>query len=173
MKPMQMLVAMLMLAASAYAADPFAEYVRSTEAKSPADEQKTFHLPDGFKIELIASEPQIGKPMNLAFDSRGRLWVTTTHEYPFPAKSEADKKDRIQVIDLSDNSVTTFAEHLDIPIGLYPITDGSSVIAYDINNVCRYSDTDGDGKSHKREVLYSGWGYTRDTHGMSSNYRRG
>src|SRR5689334_19102780 len=77
--------------AVAAAPDPFSEYVRSTEAKSPQDEQKVFHLPAGFKIELVASEPQIGKPMNLAFDSRGRLWVTTTHEYPFPAKTEAEK----------------------------------------------------------------------------------
>ena len=29
-------------------------------------------------MELVASEPQINKPMNLAFDARGRLWVTST-----------------------------------------------------------------------------------------------
>src|SRR3954467_8380537 len=109
-----LIVAMLWLTPALFAADPFGEFVRSTDPKSPADEAKTFHLPPGFKIELIASEPQIGKPMNLAFDSRGRLWVTTTHEYPFAAKSESDRRDRIQVIDLANNSITTFAEKLDI-----------------------------------------------------------
>src|SRR5437870_12385860 len=118
MKPMQIVVMALLLTASAYAADPFAEFVRSTEAKSSAEEQKTFHLPDGFKIELIASEPQIGKPMNLAFNSRGRLWGTTTHDYPFPAKGEAEKKDGIQVIDLANNPVATFAQILAFPSAL-------------------------------------------------------
>src|SRR5206468_631351 len=84
---------------------------------------------------------------------------------------------KIFVIELADDGhaskVTTFAEGLDIPVGIYPITDGSRVIAYDINNTCLHTDTDGDGKADKREVLYSGWGYQRDTHGMSSNYRRG
>src|SRR5215218_7455672 len=158
-------------------ADPFAENVRTTEPKSPAEQAKAFHLPDGFEIDLIAAEPDVHKPMNLAFDSRGRLWVTSTHEYPFPAKSEADKRDAIKVFEFGDDGrvakITAFAEKLDIPIGIYPIGDGSRVIAYDVNNICLYTDSDGDGKADKREVLYSGWGYERDTHGMSSNYRRG
>src|SRR4051812_742969 len=74
------------LAVKGPADDPFAQNVRTPDPKSPADEQKVFHLPSGFEIQLVASEPDIGKPMNLAFDSRGRLWVTSTHEYPFPAK---------------------------------------------------------------------------------------
>src|SRR5204863_6772863 len=120
--------------------DPFAEYVRSTAPNTPEQEQKTFHLPSGFEITLVAAEPEIGKPMNLAFDSRGRLWVTSTHEYPFPAKSESEKKDTIKVIELGEDGraakVSTFAEKLDIPVGVYPIGDGSRVIAYDVNNVC-------------------------------------
>ena len=170
-------IASILLTSTALAADPFAEFVRSADPKSPAEQAKTFHLPPGFTIELIAAEPDIGKPMNLAFDSRGRLWVTSTHEYPYPAKTEAEKKDTLKVIAFNDDgsvkSISTFAEKLDIPVGIYPITNGDSVIAFDINNVCRYSDTDGDGKSDKREVLYPGWGYERDTHGMASNFRRG
>ena len=33
----------------------------------------------------MAAEPDIHKPMNLAFDDRGRLWVTESVEYPFAA----------------------------------------------------------------------------------------
>jgi hypothetical protein len=46
-------------------------------------------MPD-FEITLVAAEPQIAKPMHMAFDDRGRLWVTTTLEYPFPVP--LDKK---------------------------------------------------------------------------------
>src|SRR5262245_49074479 len=66
------------------AANPFAENVRPTEALTPELEQKSFHVPPGFEVQLVAAEPDIAKPMNLAFDATGRLWVTTSREYPFP-----------------------------------------------------------------------------------------
>ena len=37
--------------------DPFAANVRSTPALTPAEEQKSFHLQPGFKIERFASDP--------------------------------------------------------------------------------------------------------------------
>jgi hypothetical protein len=74
--------------------------------------------------------------MNLAFDAKGRLWVSSTSLYPWPAKSDAEKTDAIKVIELNDDgsakSVTTFADGLDIPIGLLPLGDGKRVLAYDI-----------------------------------------
>ena len=70
-------------------------------------------------------------------------------------------------------SVTTFADGLDIPIGLLPLGDGRRVLAYDIATVRLFTDTDGDGKADKHETLYTGFDYTRDTHGMASNFRRG
>jgi len=58
---------------SALAADPFEDVIRKTEPLTPERERKAFHLPPGFEIQLVASEPQIGKPMNMAFDAHGRL----------------------------------------------------------------------------------------------------
>jgi len=56
----------------------------------PAAEQLgLFHLPPGFAIQLVAEEPDLGKPLNLAFDAAGRLWVTTTRHYPWPARTDA------------------------------------------------------------------------------------
>ena len=51
-----------------------------TEAISAAEQQKMFHLPPGFEIQLVAAEPEIRKPMNLNFDARGRLWITHSIE---------------------------------------------------------------------------------------------
>ena len=67
-------------AASMQAAGPDEELalgVRTTEALTSAEQQKKFHLPPGFTIQLVTEEPDIHKPMNLAFDALGRLWVTT------------------------------------------------------------------------------------------------
>src|SRR5437660_8227774 len=105
-------------------ADPFAENVRPTDALTPEQERKSFHLPPGFEIQLVASEPDINKPMNLAFDAQGRLWATTSREYPFPAPPDKPARDRIVIFedfgpDGRARKVTTFADGLNIPIGLF------------------------------------------------------
>ncbi|MEO6182215.1 MAG: hypothetical protein ABIP71_03760, partial [Verrucomicrobiota bacterium] len=53
------LLAVLFFSAFATAADenPFAEIIRKTEPLSPVQEQKAFHLPPGFEIQLVAAEP--------------------------------------------------------------------------------------------------------------------
>ena len=50
---------------------------------------RAFHVPPGFEVQLVASEPAIQKPMNLAFDERSRVWVTGSSLYPWPAKRDA------------------------------------------------------------------------------------
>src|SRR5215475_5469821 len=104
----------------AKAASVFDDYVRVTEALTPQQELTNFHLPPGFEMQLVASEPQIGKPMNMAFDAQGRLWITQSREYPYAAP--LDKRGRDKIIVLSDfdasghaRKVTTFAEGLNIP----------------------------------------------------------
>ena len=156
--------------------DPFALGVRSTEPVSPEEEQKTFVLPEGFRIELVASEPDIAKPMNLAFDAKGRLWVSSSLEYPFAAPMDATPKDTIRILEDLNNDgeadrVTVFADGLNIPIGLLPYGDG--VICFSIPNIWFLHDRDGDGKCDEREVLYGPFDTTRDTHGMCNAFRRG
>ena len=65
--------------------------IAPTDALSPEEQKKKFNIPDGFVIELVVAEPEIGQPMNLNFDARGRLWVSSSIEYPFPAKGDVDK----------------------------------------------------------------------------------
>src|SRR5208282_2400179 len=96
-----------------------------TDALTPEQEQKAFHLPPGFQIELVAAEPQIGKPINMAFDEKGRLWVSQSREYPFPAPEGKPARDTVRILsNFAPNGragkITTFATNLNIPIGLYP-----------------------------------------------------
>ena len=71
--------------------------VRTSEPVSPADQAKAFRLPPGFEIQLVANEPDIHKPMNLAFDATGRLWVTTSIEYPWAAPTNRVGRDRVMI----------------------------------------------------------------------------
>ncbi len=155
------------------AVDHFAENIRSTEPLAPEDERRAFHLPPGFEAQLVASEPDIAKPLNMAFDARGRLWVTETVEYPFPAQDRPGR-DKIAILDIGPDGhatkFTTFAEGLNIPIGLYPYKDGC--IAHSIPEIRRYFDDNGDDHADRSERLYGDIGHN-DTHGMTNAFRRG
>src|SRR5688572_26077311 len=169
-------LATALIASAAQTNDPFAEYVRSTEPLTPQAEAKTFRLPNGFEIQLFAAEPDIAKPMNMAFDERGRLWITESREYPFAAPLDKKARDAIKVLEDTDgdgraDKITTFADGLNIPIGIYPYKGG--VIAWSIPNIWHFQDTDADGKADKRDVLFGPLGWEKDTHGMNASFRRG
>jgi len=156
--------------------DPFAEFIRKTEPLVPEAEQKSFHLPAGFEVQLVAAEPDISKPMNMAFDERGRLWITQSREYPYAVPTNQPGRDAIKILSDFDASgrarrITTFADGLNIPIGLYPYRGGA--IAFSIPGINRFEDTDRDGRADKRTLLYGGQGYDLDTHGLTSGFRRG
>jgi putative heme-binding domain-containing protein len=145
--------------------------IASTPPLAPEEQLKKFHLPPGFVIELVAAEPKINKPINIAFDAMGRLWVTESVEYPFPAPKNRPAKDKVKVLsDFADNglsgTITTFASGLNIPIGVLPALDGHDAIVYSIPSIFRIS------AQGTRVALYSQYGY-RDTHGMTGEFMRG
>ena len=156
--------------------DRFSLGVRTTEPVSAEDQRLTFKVPDGFSVQLVAAEPDIAKPMNLAFDAKGRLWVSSSLEYPFAAAADQKPRDTIRILEDTNgdgrtDKVTTFADELNIPIGLIPYGDG--VICFSIPNIWFLRDTDGDDKCDTKEVLYGPFDTTRDTHGMCNAFRRG
>ena len=176
-------LAVTLVTTSAFAqkADPFAEGVRTTDPLAPAEQRAKFKLPPGFEIQLVAAEPDLRKPMNMAFDATGRLWVSESREYPFPAKEGAELRDSIRIFsdfgpDGKARKMEVFADKLNIPIGLYPFrtADGHwKCVAWSIPNIWLFEDTDGDGKADKREVLFGPLGWERDTHGNQASFRRG
>ncbi len=168
------------------ASDPFQELVRPTDWQSPEVEARSFTVPEGFSVELFASEPMINKPINLAFDDRGRLWVTSNTEYPFAAPKDRwtdpegtrvrDSRDAIKILEDTDgdgraDKVTDFADQLNVPIGVLPYKNGC--IAWSIPNIWFFEDTDGDGVCDRRKILFGPLGYEKDTHGNIASLRLG
>ncbi|HEV3304165.1 MAG TPA: PVC-type heme-binding CxxCH protein [Planctomycetaceae bacterium] len=161
-------VAIIIAAAPAFARDDADLLIARTPPHTPQEEQRMFHLPPGFRIELVASEPDIVKPINMKFDSAGRLYVTQSYEYPFPHPEGVAGRDTIRrIVDTNGNGVpdkvSVFVGGLSIPIGVTPIPGG--VLGYSIPNLYRFSDKNGDGIAEARDIAYSGFGH-RDTHGM-------
>ena len=49
---------------------------------TPREEVATFKVPKGFKVELVACEPDVVDPVAMAFDENGRLFVAEMRGYP-------------------------------------------------------------------------------------------
>ncbi|XZE55263.1 PVC-type heme-binding CxxCH protein [Planctomycetaceae bacterium SH139] len=150
--------------------------VRPSGPRTPEEQRAGFHLPPGFQVELVAAEPIIAKPMNLAWDSSGRLWVTDSFEYPYPAGDEQPKRDSVRILRDTDgdrvpDTAVVFATGLNIPIGVLPYGDGC--LCFSIPNIYYLRDTDGDGVCDRREVVLGPFDTTRDTHGMINSMRMG
>src|ERR1051325_8924736 len=179
--------------------DPFAENVRTTDPLPAEEQQKKFRVPAGFEVQLVAAEPWLRKPMNMQFDTAGRLWITESREYPWPTNYAAPR-DTIRILsDFDENGrarkMTVFATNLNIPIGLYPFLSPASgradlpvgrnapqrvptnltwkCIAWSIPNIWLFEDSDGDGVADKKTKLYGPFDHTRDTHGNQASFRRG
>jgi putative membrane-bound dehydrogenase-like protein len=166
---------LLLAAAEIRGEEPAPDLIARTPPLSAEEERLKLHVPPGFEVELVAAEPLIRKPMNIAFDDRGRIWATESVEYPFPVKEGAVGRDSVKVLEDTDGDgradrVTSFAEGLSIPIGVIPLPDGA--IVFSIPRIYRFRDKDGDGRGEVKEELYGPFGQV-DTHGLTSAFRLG
>jgi putative membrane-bound dehydrogenase-like protein len=141
----------------------------------PAESAKHMALPRGFEIALFASEPEIAKPICMAWDHRGRLWIAETRDYPNEMQPPGQGRDRIKICEDTDgdgraDKFTVFAESLSIPTSLTFANGG--VVVHQLPETLFLKDNDGDDKADVRKVLFRGWGIG-DTHAGPSNLRYG
>ena len=73
--------------------------VAKEPSMTPAETAKAFKLPPGFKVQVVAGEPDIVQPIAYAQDDRGRLWVVTNTNYP---KCPGEPKDSILIFEDAD-----------------------------------------------------------------------
>ena len=135
---------------------------------TPDEALKTFKLPEGYKIELFASEvefPDLKKPVQMTFDAKGRLWVTTMPSYPMyqPGKPVNDK---VLIFEDSNgdgkaDKQIVFADGLHVPTGI-ELGDGGAYVSAQ-PNMLFLKDTDGDGKADKKDIILGGFD-TADSH---------
>jgi uncharacterized protein len=152
------------------------EPLRQMQKPLPAAESvKHFVTPVGFEVQLFVSEPEIGKPISMAWDEHGRLWLAETVDYPNELQPEGQGRDRIRICEDTDgdgraDKFTVFAEKLSIPTGLAHAYGG--VVVLQPPDTLFLKDTDGDDHADERRVLFTGWG-TSDTHAGPNNLRYG
>ena len=83
---------------------------------------KKFQLPPGFRIELVAAEPEVVSPVALAFDERGRMFVAEMPEYPI----SKERLGKIKVLE-NQNGVRIFLRSTTQGAKLSLATEGVAV----------------------------------------------
>ena len=131
---------------------------------SPSEALLKFQVPEGFRVELVAAEPDLLNPVAMAFDDRGRIYVTESFEYP--RREPGPGRDRIKILEDTDgdgrvDSVKIFAEGLNIPSGI-AVGHGGVWVA-NSPDILFLQDTDGDDKADRQSVVVTGFGRA-DTH---------
>src|SRR5688500_12551964 len=145
------------------------------EPLSPDDSLKHLSLFPGFEKSLFASEPDIVKPIWIAWDERGRLWIAETIDYPNEMQPPGQGRDRLKICedttgDGKADKFTVFADKLSVPTSFVFANGGVIVVHSGKTEFLR--DSNGDDKVDERKDLFLGWG-TGDTHAGPSNLRYG
>jgi putative membrane-bound dehydrogenase-like protein len=166
---------------------------------TPAREAvKQFKMREGFAIDLMASEPEVGQPLFLSWDSKGRLWVMQYLQYQFPAglkiveydnhlRAQFDKvpeppprgakgADKITVFEDTDGD-GFFDKHQDVITGLNIATSVETghggIWVTNPPYLLYYPDPDGDGiPNGDPEARLAGFGI-EDTHAVMNSLEWG
>ena len=95
--------------------------------------------PDDLTVDLVLAEPNIGQPLSMKWDSRGRLWVVNYLQYPNPAGLTMVSRDKF-LRSVYDKVPPAPPNHF-----------------HGADKITIHEDTDGDGKYDKHSTFIDGF----------------
>ena len=127
-------------------------------ALSPEQALKTFKVQDGFRIELVASEPLVQSPVAIQFGPDGRLWVLEMRGFMpnVDGEGEAAQVGRISVLEDTNgdgrmDKSTVFLDQLVLPRAFMLLRDG--VLVAEPPMLWFHRDTNGDGVADTKTLV--------------------
>src|SRR5215212_7323347 len=134
---------------------------------SPADSMKTMQIERGFRMELVASEPDVQSPVAMDIDEDGRLFVVEMPGYPL----DVSPSGKVKLLEDRDGDgryehVTVFADRLVLPTGVMRWKKGILVTA--APDVIYFEDTDGDGRADVRTIVLTGFARSNPQHTVNT-----
>jgi mono/diheme cytochrome c family protein len=138
--------------------------------RTPAEQAAGFMLPVGYRMELIAAEPEVISPVVIEFDGNGRMYVAEMISYMMDADAsrEHDPISRISRWESTKgdgryDKRTVFVDNVVAPRMILPLQDGVILTSEtDSDDLVKWTDTNGDGVADKREVVFTGIGQSGD-----------
>lgn len=128
---------------------------------SPEESMKTFYLPEGYKVELVAREPMIDEPVTIAWDGNGRMYVAEMNTYMQDVDGTGTNRSISKIKLLEDTNgdgkmdkSTVFIDSLMLPRMILPLENElivNETFSYDLWS---YKDTDGDGVADEKKRVY-------------------
>src|SRR6266542_289032 len=146
---------------------PWPPGVQNVSGASPAlpaaEALKTFYMPPGYHVELVASEPLIQEPVAIDWDLEGRLWAVEMPGFmaDLTGSNEHDPIGRVVVLEDSNgdgtmDKRTVFADHLVLARSIKVLDRG--VLVAEPPNVWLMRDTDGDLRADDKQLVTTGFG---------------
>ncbi|MBL8825525.1 MAG: hypothetical protein JNM18_00980, partial [Planctomycetaceae bacterium] len=126
-------------------------------------------MPPGFALKLFADEkrfPEIAKPVQMTFDNKGRLWMSTMPSYPQWRPGDPRPSDKLVILEDTDgdgsaDKSTVFYDKLHCPTGFEFFNGG--VLVVDQPRLLWLKDNNGDDQADEVVHVLDGWA-TEDTH---------
>jgi putative membrane-bound dehydrogenase-like protein len=132
-------------------------------ALSPEEALKTFFMPPGYRVELVASEPLIQEPVAIDWDTEGRLWAVEMPGFMANITGSNEHEPIGRVVVLEDTNSdgrmdkrTVFADGLVLARSLKVLDRG--VLVGEPPNVWLMRDTNGDLRMDTKELVTNQYG---------------
>jgi glucose/arabinose dehydrogenase/mono/diheme cytochrome c family protein len=153
----------LMLISSSLMAEQVTSLYEQVKALSPAESMKTIQVPEGYKLQVVASEPMITEPVDCVWDANGDMYVIEMKTYMQDANAtgQFDKTSRVMKLTDTDGDGTmdkssVFIDGLMLPRMILPLDDRILVCETNTFDIYSYRDTNGDGKSDEKKIWFKG-----------------
>ena len=138
------------------------------EWATPQGEQAAFRMDPRFEVNLFASEeqfPDLAKPIQMRWDTRGRLWVACSTTYPQVTPGQ-EPNDKIVILEDTNqdgraDTCKVFAEGLNVPLSFEFARGG--LYCSEQPHLTFLHDADGDDRMDSRSIVLTGFG-TEDSH---------
>jgi putative membrane-bound dehydrogenase-like protein len=141
--------------------------VENFPPKSPQESLAAMVPRPGLRVELMAAEPLVMDPVDIAWGPDGKAWVVEMADYPLGEDGRGKPCGRVRFLeDANGDGVydksTLFLDGLNFPNGVMPWRKG--VLVTCAPEVFYAEDTDGDGKADVRKPLFMGFGEGNQQH---------
>jgi putative membrane-bound dehydrogenase-like protein len=126
-------------------------------ALSPEASLRKTHVPEGFAVELVASEPLVRDPVAVDWAEDGSVWVAEMADYPSGENGVQGKVVRLidKDGDHKPDQRQELIEQVAFPTGV--MAYGKGVIVSAAGEIFYAEDTDGDGTADLRETWFKGF----------------